>query len=1566
MTKPIILANESLVLNGDFEQSLTHWKKGPLNPAYLGTKQESYEGVPIRFLNAGNESSVSQPLLVPKNPGATARYVLSFLCEVRHTLAGTLVVSIDGQPDNKLIIELTPGPPRDLKKDEARRKRGQPLVFVPNVYECPLDLPFTDQDTLTVRVNSPKNDPGDYTSAVCITRIKLHLHLEPVVMQTLKLDQETLPATGPLHLCLGATASLFHSLAFVPEPDNAWLGTQAALTIHDNPQGAVVATPAWEINQPVDLPWTLDCPLIGDEEPYLFSMNLLNQFTAEPYPVQVSLGHHRLVFSEVLEAAYYPVLEYGQSVRLGVQVASYYNGQPLSGRTVNWTLKNQQVKGAAVTNEAGWAYFDYPSTQAGDFDIEASVESLYYAARVVTQTLVVRVLATDPWKDVLAVVEDIEARWEEKTGYPNRGSDYPVNLKLPAASPLQGTELSLHWSGDSPEQLGVAVSPALEAPVPVNGVALAWNLKSEDRLDGRFNLQLVCSKLLLPSLKKTMSLARNLVKIGEVREANKFPVVDESERVLLRVQVVHFIVSGNGDPVVNALVEWTVPDGPSTIARTGMGGWASVLYTPKSAGDKVVTARIKAHAEAVAVEQPFKVQPIATSPWKSEVKILLDGVEVERNTIGVLCRRGQIHTLKVEPVTGSAWIGKNISLHWRGVAPDIGLVPSDLATPKPLVAAGVEWKLVSQTDTSISSLFELELRLASVTPVRELSGRLVSVDLTEEVSLRLDQIPAALDAQTLYPCLGALHRFSVLPNALSPLVGLESSLTWSGTSAEELGATVQPAFNLAQPINDGGATWTLDFTASQQSGQFALAWALPQLGFVGVAKPMALAHNKLRIEAWRESPVDPVVGQDPAWLWVRVFSHYTGLAVNGVPVTWTAGESSEVLTDAKGWSGLPVAPAIAGPQAVKALVISAYDGYEDARSLEVTALASDPWAGLMVKFDGATAQPWGEKTYFPRRKGEHTFELLAAENSPLFDRELTLGMTGTGPAELGIKFVPDALGVAREFYNVGLLYTFKTGDLKDGSFALRLASQRLASLSPANAMSLGEGSQVMSIIWDSRTFQTVDWEQELVEGVTVISTITGKPMAGVPVTWRSPDIGVVTSVTDFYGVAQMRFVPSTPGAAELTATVGDGESVASSYFLNEPREIAALTSPKPNGQVGERVSAVVNVVSAMTGEPLQDVEVMWDYPDRVLAPTKTDAEGNARVEFRMPGIRIGLLEATVLGGYAGWEVKSIEFKLVPNLSAFTTSSTWLQEFTPYVGEKKVRWPDLMLNLVAGDSCIFMLDYEYSWLIGDPDAFLTLEYKPGAEGQGLVFDPPLGQLCEMAEGTTFLSWSITTDQAHSGPVILQFGIPGIAEISKSPPVPGEMINIAQEVDVTFDQFPVTFEKGAAAYPCHGATHTITVLPKPSSRLLNKPLQLLWNGGTTESLGVVVRPSLEGKQTLTEEGVTWELDCLTTSNKGEFFLQLIVDGYLGLSQKLNMSLGHNLVTATRWTSGPFGVGDGYYLSNILATSFYLGVPASGVQVSAENSAYSGYTGANGTDSALSTLRLKIVNRYDGSVV
>ena len=1275
MSKPVIQANESLVRNGDFRQSLTGWTKGPENPSGVGPgREDNYnddgEFIQIRFLIAVDLGSASQLIDVPKSQREDVYYTLSFLCENTAALSGTLSVRVEGDTGAQQTIELTP-----------TAQRNSPLDFIPVSYNVRLTLPLEQADRIRLAIFSPANPPGhgDDTNGIRITRIRIDLHLGPLELQGLMLDEQQLPAASPLYLCLGASASLKHRLRCTPMANNPWLDTEAALVSDDNPQGAIIAEPAMGVNHPLDDQWTLDCPLIEGDEPHLFTLKLANRYTADTYPIQASLGHHRLVFRERLEPAYFPVLEYGQSVRVGVQVASYYTGQALGGRTVSWGLGGQSPIAAVVTDDEGWAYFEVQSTLigAGVFVLQASVQSPYYAGGVVTEEMQVQVLATDPWKTVLAVVEGTPTLWSEKTGYPNRGSTYRLGVRLPADSPLHGTQVALRWDGDfSYEQLGVQVQPELEAPVPVGATDLPWELICADELDGRFKLQLVCSKLLLPSEKKTMSLARNLVRIGDVQEANKFPVVDEGDSVLLRVQVLHVVTSGAGDPVNNALVEWITPDGTIPTV-TGAGGWASVLYRPTLAGDQVVTARVRAHAEAVSVEHPFDVKALATHPWKNQVAITLDNVAVDLVELGLLCRRGMSHTLKVLPTTGSSLLNQPVTLNWRGAPLSIGLTVSDIGTPRTLGAQGLEWTFRSDQASSASRLFTLQLSSPVLQSPRDLVGRLIALDLAQELSVMLDQVPAT-PGDPLFPCLKAEHAFRLLPNALSPLTGLDVDLDWQGTSADELHASIEPQLGIVQRLSDGGVSWTLDFTSSTVDGEFSLALQLPQLAGATTANPMRLGHNKLRIVAHRQAAVDPVIGQDTAWQWVKVVSAFGGQPVAQAEVVWMAqGQSSVVASDERGWSGYAFAPTDAGEHPIEARVLSRFDGYEEQRALSVTALASDPWAGVLVRFDGQAAQPWGERTYFPRRKNRHLIEVLAEQGSPLLGRQLTLGLTGTGPSALGLSFQRPGLGEPRWFSSVGLQYTFECGDLKDGGFALRLAAERLANLSPANAMSLGVGSQVLDISASANVHQVLDWEEELVEQVKVVSTTSGKPIVGEVVTWYHVDLGRVTSQTDFYGVARIRFRPRTPGASVMTASVGDelhSVSVALAFTLNEPRKISELYEPSGSRQPPRESEALARakVVSAFTGLPLAGVEVWWDYAGRALSPSFTDADGFANLTFAYSAQeKEGVLAATVKGGLGGWDTAQIVYGgVVPVIESLTSPNLTIRFGGP--GEANVR------------------------------------------------------------------------------------------------------------------------------------------------------------------------------------------------------------------------------------------------------------------------------------------------------
>ncbi|MBP4001210.1 MULTISPECIES: Ig-like domain-containing protein [Pseudomonas fluorescens group] len=1240
MREQNVLANQSLVKDGSFRQLLTHWTEYPKGSTWVRVVGQDYDGLPVNTLSVGYEASARQSFVVPMDPAVDAVYVLKFLCESRHT--GTGFVRIDSEGTTLLEIPIPPG---------RQRNAGQPLAFKPVLYEVALDSKFSKGATLTFSVTSAPSEPDDYELLLYITDITIELLLQPLVLQAFSLDEESHPPTALVPLCLGAEDLGIHQLKFDVADGNSWQGSDYSLEVDANPQGAIVPYPDWSVDHPLEERRSLRCPPLDLTAPHLMTLTLFNQYTAEPYRLAASLWHHRLKFLQVQEAPYFPVLEYNESVELGVQVGSFYTGQTLEGLTVTWTVTGTSIQAVTVTDAGGWVYFPFNPDVAGIFTVVASVESLYYASGAVTQSLEVQVLETDPWREVMAVVADEATPWASKTGWPNRGSTYQLLVTVPDV--LVGTTLSLGWDGDSQEQLDVGVSPAIKEEVSITPtLQMLWTMINGDKLDGRFRLQLICSKLLKPSPHKNMRLARNEIEIGRVREADKTCVVDENESATVQVEVLHLVADGGGDPVQGALAKWLLPGGGTVDSITGAGGWTSLTWQPTSAGNHSVVVQIQAHPDAIPVEWTFVIPAVATSPWKSHVRVFLDNVEVERKTLGLLCRRGQTHTLKVLPNTASPWIGKNISLHWRKADPLIGLTISELGSPKTLLPEGVEWTLSSQAGTSQSRPFEVELHIDGESSVRELSGRLMHPDLKEELSQLLDQVFAQLTGQPFHPCLGALHQFNALPNALSPLLGLDLFLEWTGTSAAELGATVTPALDRPQRLDAGGAIWALDFL-SAVAGQFMLTLSLPQLGFAFTATPMVLDHNKLRLMELRGPAIDPVVGMDKAWIWARVVSHFSGEPVAGATVTWEAGDTTvEVKTDDEGKSGFAYEPKSSGVHPVTGSIISRFDNFQESRSTECNALEVDPWEQMLSAFDESPQHRLGTKTCFPRRNAEHVLEVAAPVGNALIGRTLTLGMSGDGPDELGIAFKPDnTLGLARVF-NGTLQFPFSVKDRKDGSFALRLAAERLGRLSPSMNMSVGKGDQVLTISAANRAAPAIYWGEAFAGVVRVLSSISGKAMVGVEVNCSGENGVTFTTVTDFYGNANVGFVPKVPGPSAVICSVGTGatsQSVALPYELLEPREIASLTSPNTSGPVGTKVSAEILVVSARNGQPLQNVEVKWAFRDLDLQPSRTDGVGKAKVEFRLPGMNRALLEATVEGGFAGWAGKYLEFRMVPNV-----------------------------------------------------------------------------------------------------------------------------------------------------------------------------------------------------------------------------------------------------------------------------------------------------------------------------
>lgn len=306
------------------------------------------------------------------------------------------------------------------------------------------------------------------------------------------------------------------------------------------------------------------------------------------------------------------------------------------------------------------------------------------------------------------------------------------------------------------------------------------------------------------------------------------------------------------------------------------------------------------------------------------------------------------------------------------------------------------------------------------------------------------------------------------------------------------------------------------------------------------------------------------------------------------------------------------------------------------------------------------------------------------------------------------------------------------------------------------------------------------------------------------------------------------------------------------------------------------------------------------------------------------------------------------------------SQTWLQNFRFHVNGEHVRWPELQLNMAAGQSVELTLDFEYSYMIGDPDSWLSLFCEPMAGEVGLECNPPFEQLVEMAEGLISLTWTLTAKTDSTGFFGLHFEMPLYDGMPSSPPVPGKVLNYALELEIKFDEFQVG--TGSHAYPCHGAEHMLTVLPKPGSQLLNKNIELVTEGG---QLGVEFTPSLTTPQLLGPGGVSWKVDCRKTTTNGDF--SLVLNAEKVTSAPLVMSLGHNLVSVERWRTdhAQWPEWTPYTVSHIRAKSEYLGSVAPGVRVIVDNGVRFGTTNYQGEFSEREAA-LSILNRYNNIIV
>jgi hypothetical protein len=400
---------------------------------------------------------------------------------------------------------------------------------------------------------------------------------------------------------------------------------------------------------------------------------------------------------------------------------------------------------------------------------------------------------------------------------------------------------------------------------------------------------------------------------------------------------------------------------------------------------------------------------------------------------------------------------------------------------------------------------------------------------------------------------------------------------------------------------------------------------------------------------------------------------------------------------------------------------------------------------------------------------------------------------------------------------------------------------------------------------------------------------------------------------------------------------------------------AAPVIGQPVVENQESVWLRVRAVSVNTGRGVEGLEVRWYLEQQVeLAMTLTDEHGWARYQYapQVPG------EHTV------WADMSAENEQVTVVQPFSVMAlqkdAWAREFDLFMNGERVDLATMEL--------VFQYDKHYSFVLVPKPGSPLIGFTYVALEHLLSVTPRLGVPVDL-DAEVVVHWDVIVHTQTSGFYGLKLTCPKLPDWQL--PVRVISRDFANEVEVLFDGVAMGFGK-SKAYPCHGATHTITVKLKPESPLLNKTVQLQWRGESAESLGISISPSLEYFPVLTPEGISWTLNCVNGLKNGDFSLALVSDDLGFTSLDFPLSLGHNKVKIIDW-DGPteIGIGGGWRRGICVASEFtgrVVSVPVTVLITGREP--YTDTTSVTGWCYVVypddKTVDFKLHNRYEGQLL
>ncbi len=392
---------------------------------------------------------------------------------------------------------------------------------------------------------------------------------------------------------------------------------------------------------------------------------------------------------------------------------------------------------------------------------------------------------------------------------------------------------------------------------------------------------------------------------------------------------------------------------------------------------------------------------------------------------------------------------------------------------------------------------------------------------------------------------------------------------------------------------------------------------------------------------------------------------------------------------------------------------------------------------------------------------------------------------------------------------------------------------------------------------------------------------------------------------------------------------------------------------------GQSVVLRVQVISAETGMAVEGVKVQWRLNGELLPLTETTTDFKGWTQYAYTPDTVGKREilADITQANAGvvmtetYEVNAV------------LQDEWAKEAELYLDGQRVDLAASDFVLSRGRVEAYKLELKVNKGSALPGSTVTLKNLWGATERGLTFVPDLETPQLIEEGLS-VHWYIFAEKASGG----IFGLNLTSSVLPDWQLPGRVeAHITEMVDVAFDSFAQVFG-GGPAYPCLGATHTVTVKPRQPGPLIGQNVTLALSDGAAE-LGVVVSP--DTPQALGTEGVSWTLSCVDSHKNGDFAVWLKVQAWNSESAALPMVLGHNKVKIAE-RDGPWQIGEGWRYG-IRVVSAFSGQAAGNIPVTVTVSGSGDVQRNTQSDGWIyiyyddgQVVRWTIHNGYDGSTI